>query len=217
MVSNMAVKKRRVRKVVVADDAIANEKYELVTVGRLKTHPDNPRKGNVELIRGLIRENKFFGVVIVQKSTRYILKGNHAFLAAKAEGLKRVPAVWLDVDDERAKKIMLADNKASDAASYDDQILVDLLKSTDDLVGTGFDDKELESLMRKLEAPPRGGPPVGSLTSHNAESKTVPLYMNNEDYAEFMEWVRQIGDTVEGLEHVTDVVRYAVKQTVNGL
>jgi hypothetical protein len=60
---------------------LTNGKIELVPIERLKAHPRNPRKGNVEAIRALIREHGFYGVLPVQRSTGFILRGNHCWKA----------------------------------------------------------------------------------------------------------------------------------------
>lgn len=44
-----------------------------------------------------------------------------------------VPVVWLDVDDATAKRIMLADNRTADLATYDEQILAEALASLEGL------------------------------------------------------------------------------------
>ncbi len=65
---------------------------DIVSVNRkdLITHPKNPRKGNVDLIIESIEENGFYGALIVQKSTGYILTGNHRFVAGTDWPLARV-------------------------------------------------------------------------------------------------------------------------------
>jgi len=55
--------------------------------------------------------------------------------------METVPVVWLDVDDTRAMKIMLVANKSNDLASYDDDLLNEMiaeLNESSDLTGTGY-------------------------------------------------------------------------------
>jgi ParB-like chromosome segregation protein Spo0J len=134
---------------------LTNGKIEIVPIGRLKQHPRNPRKGNVEAIRKLILEHGFYGVLPVQRSTGFILRGNHTWLAAKAAGIDRVRVEWLDVDDDRALRIVLSDNRASDLAGYDDEALAEDLRDLNaagGLAGTGFSEGDLEALLADLEA-----------------------------------------------------------------
>ncbi len=127
---------------------INNGPLDSVKITEIKVHPRNPRKGDVEVIRESMRENGFYGAVVVQRSTGYILVGNHRYEAACKEGAETVPVVWLDVDDDRAMKILLADNKTNDMAKYDEQALLDILSDVaslaDSLKGTGWTESDLE-------------------------------------------------------------------------
>lgn len=129
---------------------IINQKSELVPVGELKTHPENPRRGDVSLVAESIRTNGFYGAVVAQRSTGYVLAGNHRLMAADSVGLDEIPVVWVDVDDEQAMRILLADNRTSDLAAYDDDSLGRLLEhlsSTDGgLEGTGYSEFDLSAL-----------------------------------------------------------------------
>jgi DNA modification methylase len=113
----------------------------------------------------LIEENGWYGVIVAQRSSGRILAGNHRWRAAKAAGMSELPVAYLDVDDDRAERILLADNRSNDLASYDDHALADLLQTltaTDDgLLGTGYDGDDLDQLLRDLngheaEADPGG-------------------------------------------------------------
>ena len=90
----------------------------------IKPHPDNARRGNVDAIRQSIQANGFFGSLVVQRSTGHILVGNHRFRAAQAEQLPEVPVMFIDCDDDEAKRILLADNRTSDLGVYDDELLL---------------------------------------------------------------------------------------------
>ena len=54
-----------------------NKKYELVPIGDLVEHPQNPRRGDMESIVDSVATNNVYGAAIVQRSTRHILAGNH--------------------------------------------------------------------------------------------------------------------------------------------
>lgn len=132
---------------------VVNEGYEEIPVDSLQPHPKNPRKGNVEIIKGSIAANGFYGAVVVQRSTYFILAGNHRYMAAKAAGFETVPAIFVDVDDATAMRILLADNRTSDVAAYDDQALSELLselRANDDLFGTGYDSTDVDALLESI-------------------------------------------------------------------
>lgn len=136
---------------------LAEQDYEQVRLDAVRPHPDNPRKGNVSEIEESIRANGFYGALIVQKSTGYVLAGNHRYLAAAAVGLDTVPVVWVDVEDDVALRILLADNRTSDTAGYDEEALLVLLEEIDataGLAGTGYDADALEDLRAALEKVP---------------------------------------------------------------
>lgn len=123
---------------------------EQVPVTSLVAHPENPRRGDLDRIVASIRTNGFFGALLVQRSTMRILAGNHRWRAAKQMGMEAVPVIFVDVDDAKARKILLADNRAADFASYDTESLTSLLKQVmaeDNLAGTGFDATDLQKLL----------------------------------------------------------------------
>src|ERR1035438_4270482 len=123
---------------------IADQRFDpSVPLDQLRPHPKNPRKGNVPLIAESIMANGFYGAVIAQRSTGHIIAGEHRWRAARQKKLAAVPVFWLDVDDDRALRILLADNRTNDIAGYDEEILAELLKGMDDLSGTGWDDEAL--------------------------------------------------------------------------
>lgn len=129
---------------------IAEQSVE-VDIDAVKPYRKNPRVGDVDAIRESIRETGFFAPIIVQKSTGEILAGNHRWRAAKEEGLKTIPCVYVDVDDTAAKKIVLADNRTNDLATYNTDILADILSGLPTPVGTGYDDQTVRTLLAGIQ------------------------------------------------------------------
>lgn len=129
------------------------QKYITVDVDDVVLHPDNPRIGNVEAIARSIQKNGFFGALIIQKSTRHVLVGNHRLRAARDVGIKKVSAIEIDCDDDVARRILLADNRLSDVATYDDDVLLRLLEEIDDddLLSIGYSVEDIEALMNEGE------------------------------------------------------------------
>ena len=134
---------------------VVSQDYSVVDIHSVKPHPRNARKGNLKVIEESITENRFYGAVVVQRSTGHIIAGNHRWIAAKEKGLKKIPAIFVDVDDARALKILTVDNRANDLAGYDDEILASVLKEVargqGGLIGTGFGDLDLARLLRQFE------------------------------------------------------------------
>lgn len=133
---------------------IVTDQFEMVEVGQLIPHPKNPRRGDLTAIRQSINANGFYGAIVAQRSTRYILAGNHRFQAAIAEGARRVPVLWVDVDDAKALRILLADNRTGDLAENDDEqlssLLSEILQDAGTLTGTGYDPQDLDKLLKSL-------------------------------------------------------------------
>lgn len=120
---------------------------ETLLAETLKEYPGNPRKGDIDKIAESLKANGQYKPIVIQESTNYVLVGNHTLKAIKKLGWDFVDAVVLDVDDEAAKRIVLADNRTSDASSYDYDLLSDMLKSMPTLDGTGYDEAALQNLM----------------------------------------------------------------------
>lgn len=136
---------------------------ELVDVSEIEPHPDNPREGDVAEIAESIDENGFYGTLVVQESTGYILAGNHRYRAAtEILGIEELPVAWVNCDEDRAKRIMLADNRTSDQAGYDKEALAEVLEDLADedfetgsaesgLEGTGFNRDEMKQIDFELD------------------------------------------------------------------
>jgi ParB-like chromosome segregation protein Spo0J len=104
----------------------------------------------VDAIRTSIRRNGFYGTLVAQRSTGHIVVGNHRFMAAVAEGMETVPVHWLDCDDATARRILVADNRSSDLASYDERELAQLLESlasADELAGALYSADDVAELL----------------------------------------------------------------------
>lgn len=145
-----------------------NTAVETVAVSKLREHPANPRQGDVGAVSQSIEANGFFGTLVVQRSSGYVLAGNHRLKAARALGMDALPVAYVDVDDERAMRILLADNRTSDLGDYDRDALADLLEhlaSTDSgLSGTGYDGDALDEMLVDLgRAAPDFAPDTGGV------------------------------------------------------
>lgn len=133
---------------------ILNQGTEVVPLDSLKQHPRNARSGDLGAIHQSIEANGFYGAVIAQKSTGFILAGNHRHQAAVQAGAAEIPVTWVDVDDDHALRILLADNRTNDLATYDDAALAEILKDIHEahgtLAGTGYDGDALDDLLADL-------------------------------------------------------------------
>lgn len=128
----------------------------LVPLDSIRQHPANPNNGDVEAIAESIEVNGYVAPVIVQRSTGYIIAGNHRWEALHHLGAQEIPAVFVDMDDYSAKRYLLADNRTAALAQPDNALLLDLLNELnehDSLHGTGYRTYDLEVLreLNKIE------------------------------------------------------------------
>jgi ParB-like chromosome segregation protein Spo0J len=123
------------------------QQVERVKISTLKQHPNNPRRGDVDAIAESLIINGQIGAIVVQTKTRRVIGGNHTLRAAKQIGWEEIDVIWRDVDDEQAKRELLVLNRASDLADYDNDALLNLLRSLDDLVGSGYDEEAMRLLL----------------------------------------------------------------------
>lgn len=131
---------------------ILDQRYDPATkVGSLREHPDNPRQGNDTAVAASVEATGFFGAIMVQASTGYVIAGNTRLRVAQQAGAATVPAFHLDVDDDTARRILLADNRLGDLATYDEAALLELLQDMGDLRGTGYDEADLDDLLATLQ------------------------------------------------------------------
>ena len=128
----------------------------MLAIADLHPHPGNARRGNVQVIAESLDQNGQFRTVLVNLGTRTgrpmeIIAGHHLVQAAQQLGWTDIKCSIIDVDDYRATRILLADNRTTDLATYDDQALLDMLRTLPDLDGTGYlpeDMAALEAVLR---------------------------------------------------------------------
>lgn len=153
----------------------------LVPIDRVTQHPDNPRNGDVAAIAESIEINGFIAPVIAQRSTGYILAGNHRYQALLGLGAEVIPVVWVNVDQTAAKRYLLADNRTSDLGIYDNSNLVSILTELDDLdslLGSGYTSMDLEQLRTLLDMKPT----YEDFASWPTLSLVVPPHLKNAFY-----------------------------------
>ena len=135
--------------------------FEMVPIGRLVPAPFNPNQGDYGAIEESIKQNGFFGALVVNRSTRHVLAGNHRLAVASQLGYTELPVTWVDVDADSEKRILLADNHTSRLGADNPAALAELLAelaATDKgLAGTAFDADDLDQLLNDLAGMPQSG------------------------------------------------------------
>ena len=122
-----------------------------VKLDTLKAYKGNPRIGSIEAIAESLDENKQYKPIVVNKKDNSILAGNHTWLAAKSLGWDTISVAFVDVDDESASKIVLADNRTNDLATYDTSQLANLLQNVSNPVGTGYTEQDVSLIVDAVD------------------------------------------------------------------
>jgi DNA modification methylase len=134
-------------------DGVLPLRVERVSVASLRVSARNPRRGDVAAIKESLVVNRQYAPVIVNRPTMEVLVGNHRVLAARELGWREIAVCFLEVGDEQARRILLADNRTSDLAGYDPHALLALLSELDgDLVGSGYAEMDLDALLDAVSA-----------------------------------------------------------------
>ena len=95
------------------------EKLELIAIDKLIPYANNARTHSDEQIKKIqasLREFGFVNPVLIDKDCG-IIAGHGRVEAAKREGMKEIPCVWVEhLTDAQKKAYILADNKLAEAA-----------------------------------------------------------------------------------------------------
>jgi len=114
----------------------------------LKFYPGNPRNISKEMLdklRQSLREFGFVDPLVINKDNE-VIGGNQRLKAAKAEGIKEVPVVVVDLPKNKEKALNLALNKIT--GEWDEELLKNFIEDLDveDIELAGFNDEELTEL-----------------------------------------------------------------------
>lgn len=103
-------------------------KVKSVKLSEIFPYYDNPRDNTnaVEPTKESIKRFGFVKPILVDKAG-VIIAGHTRYVAAYQLGMEFVPVVYSDMDDEKAKKYRILDNKLAEKSSFDkDQLLEEL-------------------------------------------------------------------------------------------
>lgn len=165
-------------------------KYAVMTPAELSLHPDNPRKGDVPAIAASLRAHGQYKPIVVNVGTHTgrpheVLAGNHTLKAFRDlagrfpddERWQNVDVRLVDVDDDLAARMVLADNRTSERGTMDDRLLAELLGKVAEqgvLDGTGYDQDDLTTLENLIANEPDLSEFKDFDESHGSNDKTPP-------------------------------------------
>lgn len=105
-------------------------KVKVVKLSEIFPYYDNPRD-NTNAVEPTKESIKRFGYVkpILVDKAGVIIAGHTRYVAAYQLGMEFVPVVYSDMDDERAKKYRILDNKLAEKSSFDEDQLLEELRN----------------------------------------------------------------------------------------
>ncbi|AGT12737.1 ParB-like partition protein [Mycobacterium phage Reprobate] len=136
-----------------------------IAPSQLNLFHKNPRKGDVSAIASSLRRHTQYKPITANIGTHTgrpneVLAGNHTLLAfrdlAEAEpgekAWQKMLVHWVDVDDDLAERIVVADNQTGQLGGFDTAELLGLLEGFgEDIEGLGFTDADISDLTALYE------------------------------------------------------------------
>lgn len=177
-----------------------------IEIDKIKPYEKNPRK-NDEAVENVMNSIKEFGfkVPIVINKNNVIVAGHTRYKASKKLKLKEVPCIIADdLTDEQIKAFRLADNKVSEKAEWDFDLLMQELDDikTIDMDDFGFLDNNESYLDDLLDEE------LGAKKDNNEFSMTFVFDINDkEDVDEFIDKF--------GKDHLTNEIIKMIRGVIN--
>lgn len=150
-----------------------------VNIDSLVGLPGNPRKGDTEAVAASLARFGQRKPIVVRASDRTIVAGNHTWMAAKSLGWAEIAAVLVDDDEATAKAFALADNRTAELGTYDEALLLDLIRSVGEvdpslLLDTGWSEDAVRDLVDRIDPGLPDAPPADEAPEPPAEAFSKP-------------------------------------------
>lgn len=124
-------------------------------ISQLLPHPENPNNGDVAAIVVSLKDFDQYRPIVVQRSTMFIIAGNHTYFGALELGWKKMLVNFVNCDDDVALQILLVDNNIARKARMDDGQLAKVLAHLSErgkLAPTSYNSEDLNGLLFRLNA-----------------------------------------------------------------
>lgn len=180
-------------------------------VSELEPWPGNPRRGNREAIRESIEANGVYKPLLVQRGTRRVLVGNNTLAVARELGIAEIDVIYKNVNDDAARRIMLADNRTGDLGEYDEERLRESFLAMDSLAGTGWSAQDVDAIMERAQAEQDAGFEVELGFLGDDEVLVLEDVPTGADWAELPQQTearaeRQAAQTVSAVKGVREIM-----------
>jgi 16S rRNA G966 N2-methylase RsmD len=179
--ADTASKRRAARSQPVSDKAAGHVAVIYRRIDQLRLDPKNPRLHRPKQIRQIAHSIEAFGFncPVLVDATLKVIAGHGRVLAAQLLGWNEAPTIRLDhLSEAQARAFMIADNRLTENATWDDDLLAEQLQDLAcldldfDLEVTGLDTGEIDLRIDSLNGqkhesedvvPASSGPPVSRL------------------------------------------------------
>src|ERR1039458_343023 len=130
-------------------------------IAELKLDPKNPRLHTLRQVRQIARSIEAFGfnVPVLINAAGKIVAGHGRVMACKQLGWSQVPTIRLDhLTEAQARAFMIADNKLTENAEWDDRLLAEQLETLAamdldfSLEVTGFEIGEIDLRIEQISS-----------------------------------------------------------------
>lgn len=202
-----------------------------IPLSDLKPLRKNPRKAtrrSQSLLEQSFEQNGA-GRSVLLAANGDILAGNHAtetyanimdndnVLVVDTDGTQLVAVRRQDIpdaNDPRAQRLILADNRASDVADYDAEVLAAMLQEDQALVGEFYWPNELETILKSLsEAEPLNGTGYNNSTMEddllkflNSDIRRLVLYVSHEEYPKLIASLDHLAKTMNKPDYTSIIL-----------
>lgn len=141
------------------------EELRWIALGELHEWAQNPRKittAGVTKVAKSIEAYGFANPILARLANGEICAGHTRYRAAKKLGMEAVPVRYVDLDEEQAHALAIADNRTGEENEWDEAKLTDLLigmaEKQTDMSALGFDAFEMADRMKVYEELDMGAP-----------------------------------------------------------
>lgn len=135
------------------------------SIEHLRLDPKNPRVHSEKQVRQIARSIEAFGfnVPVLINAQSQVVAGHGRLQACQLLGFTEVATISLEhLTDSQARAFMIADNRLTENAEWDDQLLAEQLKDLSELdldfnlEATGFEMGEIDVMIENLAPAPEG-------------------------------------------------------------
>lgn len=125
-------------------------------VNSISVLPGNPRRGDVEAVAKSLARFGQRKPIVARASDRVVIAGNHTLQAAISLGWEDIAVSFVNENEEESLAFALADNRTAELGSYDEGLLLDLIRSVGEfdpslLLDTGWSPEAVADLVDRID------------------------------------------------------------------